>query len=79
METTEQIQFCGFFAVFDSFCKDFSTEVREREARSPVREGARAPQNFAVFRQTRAFGEGTERDTRGAYAPRSEKSPPQLS
>jgi hypothetical protein len=50
----EQIQLCGFFAVFVSFCKGFSRKVREREARSPAREGARAPQNFAAFRWTPA-------------------------
>src|SRR5204862_5625187 len=38
------------FGVF--FCKGLSSKVREREARSPARDGARAPQKFAAFRWT---------------------------
>jgi hypothetical protein len=43
-ETKKQVQLCRFFAVFVSFCKRFSREVREREARSPARERTRSPE-----------------------------------
>src|SRR5947207_11653169 len=48
------------------------TELRDPRHNRPAREDARTTQT------RRAFGEGTERDTRSAYAARSENSLPQL-
>ena len=55
-------------------------EVLDRVTRSPargrLRQGYGEPRRRARSPDERAFGEGTERDTRGAYAPRSENSLP---